>query len=83
MDGRGGIRRGAIGLGAVDAIAIVFVILILSCSLGALLAGRDMRFANQTRQWLRTAVEHLSPSLLLPNQAAAEGEPSARNISKR
>ena len=78
MDRRGGTRRGAAGLGALDAIAIVFVILILSCSLGALLAGRDARFANQTRQWLRVAIDHLSPSVLLPNQAAAEGEPSTR-----
>lgn len=83
MEGRGGMRRGSIGLGASDALAIILIILILVGSLGALLAQRDARFVSQTQQWLRLAVDHLSSSIFLPNQAAAEASPPAHKNTTR
>jgi len=75
--GRSGSRREASGLGAGDVLAIVLVILLLSCSLGALVAKRDARFVARTQQWVRVLASHLKPSLLLLNQAFAQAPPSA------
>ena len=83
MEARGGIRRGSNGLGGVDALTIVFIILTLACALGALLARRDVRIVTQTQQWLRASIDHLSPSLFLPNQAAAEASPPSHPAAKR
>jgi hypothetical protein len=80
MVGRGGsgMARGSGGLGAIDMISIVLVIVILGTSLGVLLTGRDSRFAARAQDWMRLVAAHLTPSLFLPNQAAAEDPPLGR-----
>jgi hypothetical protein len=64
------------GFGAMDAVAILLVILILSGSLGALLASRDVQFVARAQQWVRLAMDSLSLNVFLPNQASAEATPS-------
>jgi len=76
MQGRGGTRRGSVGLDVVDAVAIVLVIMILSGSLGVLLASRDAGIVTRAQQWVRLAMGSFSLSLLSPNQAAAEAPPA-------
>ncbi len=76
MHGRGGTQRGSMGLGTVDAVAIILVILILGGSLGALLASRDAQLVSRAQQWVRIAMSSLSLNLVSPNQAAAEASPS-------
>jgi hypothetical protein len=77
MQGRGGSdRRGSSGLDVADTLAIIFVIVLLTSTLGALLAIRNPSFVAQTEEWVRVARSQLSFSLLAPNQAAAEAPPS-------
>ncbi len=64
-------RRGSVGLGTMDAVAILLVILILSGSLGALLASRDVQLVSRAQQWVRLAMNSLSLNLFSPNQASA------------
>ena len=77
MQGRGGKGRGVVGFGAVDAVTILLIILILSGSLGVLLAGRDTHFVARAQQWVRLAMGSASLNSISPNQAAAEAPPSA------
>ena len=77
MEGRGGSsRRGSSGIDVADALAIIFVIVLLTSTLGALLATRNPSFMVRTKEWVRIATSHLNFSLLAPNQAAAEAPPS-------
>jgi K+-transporting ATPase A subunit len=76
MEGRGGARRGSTGLDVADALAIIFVIVLLSTTLCALLVTRNPHFVARTEEWMRVATNHLSLNLLAPTQAAAEAPPS-------
>ena len=81
MQRRGGVRRGSVGFGAVDAMAILLVILILSGSLGALLASRDNGLVSRAQQLLRAAANSLNLNPLSPNQASAESPPTKGNAA--
>ena len=76
MEGRGGSRRNSTRLDVADGLAIIFVIILLTTTLGALVATRNPRFVVHTEEWIRVASSHLSFNLLAPNQAAAEAPPS-------
>jgi hypothetical protein len=78
MEGRGGSssRRGSSGLDIADALAIIFVIVLLTSTLGALLASRNPSFMVRTKEWIRVVTRQINASLLAPNQAAAEAPPS-------
>jgi hypothetical protein len=77
MEGRGGTtRRGSSGLDVADALAIVFVILLLTSTLGALIASRNPTFLTRTEEWFRVTTSRLNFNLIAPNQAAAEAPPS-------
>jgi uncharacterized membrane protein len=77
MKGRGGsTRRGSQRLDVADALAIIFVIVLLTSTLGGLLVSRNRNIATRAQQWVRVATNHLSLSVLTPNQASAEAPPS-------
>ena len=76
MRQRGSTRRGSVGLGVVDAMAIILVILILGGSLGALLASRDTDLVSRAHYLVRLALDSVSLNSISPDQASAEAPPS-------
>ena len=81
MEHRDGMRPRASTPDVVDVLTILFVIIVLSATLGKLLAAKNPRLAAQLESTIYLVATHLDIHLIAPEQAVAGAPPSSEAAS--